>query len=117
MQKALCSAATRERHNQHTGALATGATRTPRTMQHRLGIVRKIGMNDEVEIGQIDAARGNVGCHADAGTTVAHCLQGVVAFGLAQFARQRNHGKAAIGEPACHMLHRFAGRAENDRVL
>ncbi len=114
VQKALCSAATRERYDQHTGAFATCTTRTTRTVQHRFGIVRKIGVNNEIEIGQIDTTCGNVGRHADAGAPIAHCLKRVIAFRLAQFARQCNHSETAIGKPACHVLH--ASRVEQKMI-
>ena len=74
-------------------------------------------MDDEVEIGQVDAARGDIGRHADPGAAVAHRLQRIGAFGLAELARQRHDRKAAIGEAAGQMADRLAGGAEDQRVL
>ncbi|OJH20072.1 hypothetical protein BLX88_04480 [Bacillus obstructivus] len=74
-------------------------------------------MDDEIQIGQVDAACGHVGGHANAGTAVTHGLQRIGALGLAEFARERNNGKAAIGQAAGQMLDRFAGRTEDDGVL
>ncbi len=117
LQQALGGAAARCRHDQYADALAPGASGAAAAMQKRLGIVRQVGVDNEVEIGQIDTARRNIGCNADTGTAIAHRLQGVGALGLAEFARKGNDGKAAIGQAAGQVLHRFAGRAENDGVL
>ena len=73
-------------------------------------------MDDKIEVGQVDAAGGDVGRDADAGPAIAHRLQRVGALGLAQFARQRDHGKAAVEQPARQMLDAVAGGAEHQRV-
>lgn len=65
-------------------------------MLHHLGIVRQLGMDDEVEPRQVDAARGDVGRDADPRPAVAKCLQRRVALVLAEFAGQRDGGEAAL---------------------
>ena len=47
-------------------------------MLHHLRIVRQIGVDDEIEVRQVDAARGDVGRDADAGAAVAQRLQRLV---------------------------------------
>ena len=58
-------------------------------------------MDDEAEIGQVEAARGDVGRDADAGAAVAQRLQRVGALVLGQLARQRDDGEAALEQVAC----------------
>ena len=53
-------------------------------MQQRFAVLGQVGMNDQIEFRQIDAARGDVGCHANTGPAVAHRLQGARALVLAQ---------------------------------
>ena len=57
-------------------------------------------MDDQAEIRQVDAARRDVGGDADAGAAVAQRLQGAVALGLGQLARQRHGGEAALRQAA-----------------
>ena len=82
--------------SKHADALAAGAAGAPAAMLKRLDVVRQIGVDDEAEIGQVDAARGDVGRHQHARAAVAQRLQGLVALVLAQFARQRHGGEAAL---------------------
>ena len=110
-------AAPMKRHDQRANALAASAARAAAPMQQRVGVGRQVGVNDKVEIRQVDAARRHVGRHADAGASVAHRLKRIGALGLAEFARERDHRKAAVPQSARQMLHRFARVAENDGVL
>jgi hypothetical protein len=73
------------RHDQYADALASSAARTARPMQQRIGIARNIGVDHQVEIGQIDAARRHVGRNAHPRAPIAHRLQGAGAFGLRHF--------------------------------
>ena len=79
------------------------------------GIVRQIGVDDETEIGQIDAARRDVGGDANPRAPVAQRLQRLVALVLAQFARQRHGGEAALAQHRFQMAHRLARVAEHQR--
>ncbi len=63
------------RHQQDADALAAGTAGTARTMLHHLRIVRQVGMNDEIEARQVDAARRDVGRNAHPGASVAQGLQ------------------------------------------
>ena len=42
-------------------------------LQH-FGVIGHIGVNDEIEIGQVDAARRHIGCDANPGAPVAQGL-------------------------------------------
>ncbi len=55
--------------------LLAGAPGAARAVLEDLGVVRQLGVDDEVEVGQVDAARGDVGRDADAGAAVAQRLQ------------------------------------------
>ena len=74
------------RHHQHTDALAAGAPGAAGPVQQRLLVGRQIGMDDEAEVGQVEAARGHVRRDADARTPVPDRLQRVVALLLRQLA-------------------------------
>ena len=54
------------------------------------GVVRQVGVDDQTEVGQVEAARGDVGGDADAGAAVAQGLQRVVALALRELARERH---------------------------
>ena len=73
-------------------------------------------MDDQFQIGQVDAAGGDVSGDADPCPSIAHCLQGMAALGLAQFARQRHHRERAVGQAGVQPVDRRAGVAENDGV-
>ena len=80
------------------------------------GVVRQIGVNDETEVRQIDAARRDVGRDADPRASVAQRLQRRGALVLRQFARQRDHGEAALQQRRLQMPHRVARVAEHQRA-
>ena len=73
------------RHQYDADALAAGAAGAAGAMLHHLGVVRQIGMNDEVEVRQIDAACRHVGSDADPRTSIAQRLQRLGALVLRQF--------------------------------
>ena len=50
-------------------------------LQH-FGVVGQVGMDDQAEAGQINAARRHVGGDTDLGAAVAQRLQRVIAFAL-----------------------------------
>ena len=85
-------------------------------MLHDFGVVRQVGVNDEVEVRQIDAARGDVGGDADAGASIAQRLQRLGAFVLRQFARQRDHGEAALQQRGLQMPDGISRVAEHQRA-
>ena len=106
-----------DRHDQRRDPLAPGTPRAPRAVQQPVGIGRQFGMHHQIEIGQVDATRRHVRGDADLRPPVAHRLQGMRAFGLAELARQRHHGKAAIGQPCCEPRDHRAGIGKDDGVL
>ncbi len=83
-------------------------------MLHHLGIVGQIRIDDETEIGQVDAARRHVGGDADPRMSIAQRLQRRRALVLGQLTRERDHGEAALQERALQMAHRMARVAEHD---
>ena len=66
--------------------LRPGAPGAAAAVLQRLAVARQFGMHDQAEIGQVDAARGDVGRDADLRAAVAQRLQGAVALGLGQLA-------------------------------
>ncbi len=83
-------------------------------MLEHLGIVRQFGMDDEAEVRQVDAAGGDVGRDADPGAPVAQRLERMVALVLAEFARQRDCGEAALEQDRQQVPDGLAGVAEDD---
>ena len=96
-EQPLGAAAAPERRQNGADALPAGAAGAPAPMLKRLDVVGQIGVNDDADIGQIDAPRGDVGRHQHARAAVAQRLHRLIALMLAQFARKRHGGKAALG--------------------
>jgi hypothetical protein len=105
-----------DRGRQHRDALLAGAAGAAGAVLQRLGVARQLDMDDERQVGQVDAARGDVGRDADPGAAVAQRLQRLVALVLAVLARQRDDAKprsVRLLEPADIV----AGGAEQQRAL
>jgi len=107
--------APRRRHQQAGDALAAGPPGAARAVLEHLAVVRQIGVDDQIEIGQIDAARRHVGRHAHPSPAVAQRLQRLIAFVLAEFAGERHRLEAAFDERRQDVAHRLAGVGEDDR--
>jgi hypothetical protein len=84
--------------DQHRDALAPGPAGAAGAVLQRLGVARQLDMDDEREIGQVDAAGGDVGRDAAPGRAVAQRLQRLVALVLAMLARQSDGAEAALGQ-------------------
>jgi hypothetical protein len=82
-------------------------------MLQGFGIVRQIGVNDQVETRQVDPAGRDVGGYADAGAAIAQGLQGVIAFFLAEFTGEGDGREAALQQRRMQTAHTFAGVAEH----
>ena len=74
---------------------------------------RQFGVDDETEVGQVQAAGGDVGGHAGPRMAVAQGLQGVGSLLLAQFARQLHRREASLAQGAVQVAHRLARGAED----
>ena len=114
-QHHLDPAAARIGHDQHGGALLARAPGAARTVLEHFGIARQFDVDHQAERGDIDAARGDIGGHADPRPLVAQGLQRMVALVLAVLARQRHRGKAAFDQPGMEMADIVARRAEQHR--
>jgi hypothetical protein len=99
-QQALGLTAPGMRHQQNADTLAAGPAGAAAAMQKLFAPLGQVGMDDEAEVGQVDAAGGNVGGHAHPRPPVAQRLQRMRALRLAEFARQGHHGKAALEQLA-----------------
>ena len=113
-QHVFHAAAAERGHQQHAHALAPGAPGAPAAVLQAFRVIGQVGMDDEAEIGQVDAARGDVGGDTDARATVAQRLQRVIAFALAQFARQRDGGELPLLQRGVQVAHRLPRVAEHD---
>ena len=95
-QKHLRASMARRRRQQGADPLASGASRAPAAMLQRLRVIGQFGVDDEAEIGQVDAARGDIGGHANLRPSVPQRLHRLVALMLTQFARQQHRRKAPL---------------------
>ncbi len=113
-QKALDAAAGTRGDQQGADALAARAACAARAVQQGGRIAWQVGVDDEAEVLEIQAAGGDVGRDTDAGTSIAQGLERVAAFLLAQFPRQGDNREAAIAHAADQLVDGGAGRAEHD---
>ena len=116
IQQQLRAPPSRRRHQQDADTLAAGPAGAAGAMLHDLSVIRKIGVNDEIEVRQIDAAGRHVGGDADASASVAQGLQRLGAFVLRQFARERDHGEPALQQCRLQMPDRLSGIAKHQRA-
>ncbi len=84
-------------------------------MLHHLRVIGQLGMDDERQPRQVDAARGDVGRDADPRPAVAQRLQCRIALALAEFAGQGHGREAALQQDRLEMAHGVAGVAEHQR--
>ena len=77
--------------------------------------VRQIGVDHQAEIRQIDAARGDVGRHADPRAAVPDRLKRGGAVMLAEFAGQSDRLETALQQAGMQMAHAVARGAEHER--
>ena len=96
MQHALDVHARRLRYEHDRDALLAGAPGAPAAMDEHLLVLRQVGVDHEPEVGQVEAARGDIGRDAHARTPIAQRLQRLVALALAELARQRGDRESAL---------------------
>ena len=106
----------RARNQKDADAFAPSTSRAAAAMLQHLGVVGQIGVNHETEIGQIDAARSDIGRHAHARATVAQRLQCMIALALAQLAGERHGGEATFAQDRFQVPHRLARAAKHQRA-
>ena len=102
VQQHFGAALARRRHQNDADALAARAAGAAGAMLHDFRIVRNIGVDDEIEVRQVDAARGDVGRHADAGAAVAQRLQrhGFARSGSVRPTARPRRSRAPAASPA-----------------
>ena len=71
-------------------------------------------MDDEAEVGKVEAAGRDVSGDADLGVAVAQGLQRIVAFALAHFAGEADSVETALAQGGVEVAHGFAGGAEDE---
>src|SRR3546814_13006224 len=76
-------------------------------------VARKVGVNDEAQIGQINTARCHVRRHAYTRTAVPQSLHGMIALILAMLARKRDSIEPALNKAGMQAPNAFARRAED----
>ena len=105
------------RDDQRRDTFTARATCPARAVQQAFGVGRQIGMDDKVQVRQVDTACGHIGGHTNPRTSVAHRLKRVGAFGLAQFARQRHNRQTTVRQTRCQVVHLRACVGKDDRAF
>ena len=86
-------------------------------MQQGFAVARQIGVDHQFQPRQVKATCRDIGGDTDPGAAIAHRLQRVSAFVLAQLPRQRHHGKTTVVEPRHQVVDGGAGRTEHQRIF
>ncbi len=115
LEDALGDRAAVKRGEDDAGALAPCPAGASRTVQQGFGIHRQVGMDDQIEIGQIDTARGDVGGDQHVHVALAEGLERLLAGDLAQVAVHRADLEAALGELVGDLLRGALGAGEDHR--
>ena len=103
-------------HQGDDGALVAGARRTARAVQVGLVLDRRVGVDDERHVVDVDAARGDVGRDQRGGGAGVERLHVAGARVLRQVAVQLDAGHAALVELAGERLGAVLGAREDDRA-
>ena len=110
----LGAAALGVRDEEDGHALLAGAAGAARAVEQGRLVGRQVGVDDEAEVGQVEAAGGDVGGDADLGVAVAQGLQRIVAFALVHFAGEADGVEAALAQGGVEVAHGFARGAEDE---
>ena len=113
LDQAFCHAAAGDGDDEERGALAPGAAGAAGAVLQGFRVAREVGMDDQGEFRQVDAAGGDVGGDADAGAAIAQVLQRTGALGLGHFAGEGDGGEAALHQIAVQAGDGGAGGAEH----
>ena len=115
-EQPLGGAALGVRDHHDRDALLARTTRATAAVQQAGGVGRQVGVNDQAEVGQIEAPGGDVGGDAGPRMTIPQRLQRVGAFLLREFTGQLDGGEAAFAQRAVQVTDPFAGGAEDQRA-
>ena len=116
LEHLLRAAALGVRHQQDGNALLAGAARAARTVKQRRLVAGNVGVDDEAEVGQVEATGSDVGGDADLRVAIAQRLQRIIALALAHLAGQTDSMEAALAQAGVEMANGFARVAEHKRA-
>ena len=114
VQQPLGLAALGDRGDQHRRTLAAGAAGAAAAVDERVGVQGQIGVHDQIDVGQVQAARGHVGRDQHLRVAAPQLLEGAIALGLRAFAGDGGGREAAGGQRFVHLGDTLARRAEDD---
>ncbi len=103
-----------EGHEDDGGAFVAGAAGAAAAVHEGGGVDGGIGVDDEANAREVDAAGGDVGAHQHAGAAVAHALQRALSFALRQLTAQGASEEAALDEASGEARRAFARLAEHE---
>ena len=101
-------------NQQDRDTLSPRPPRPARAVEHALDIGRDLGVDDQAQVGQVEAARGHVSRDADPGMAPAQGLEGLGPQVLGQLARQAHHRETPLAQGGSQVLHPLAGVGEDE---
>ncbi|KOT24528.1 DEAD/DEAH box helicase domain protein [Burkholderia mallei] len=104
-------------HEAHRGAGAARAAGAADPVHVVLGELRQVVVEHVRDAGDVDPARGDVGCDEHAHAALAQRADRAVARALRQVAVQRGRLEAGVGEAAGELVGVDLGRGEDDRLI
>ena len=104
------------RRQQHRLALPPGPASPAAAVLQRRGVLRQVGVEHQLDAGQVEAARRHVGGHQHAGPPVTQRLQGPQPFRLGQLARDGHGLEAALAQRGGGVRDQVAPGAEDQRA-
>ena len=96
-------------NQQDRDTLAPRPPRPTRPVEHALDIGRDFGVDDQAQVGQVEAARGHVSRDADPGMAPAQGLEGLGPQVLGQLTRQAHHRETPFAQGGRQVLHPLSG--------
>ncbi len=102
------------RDDQHADALASRPAGASRAVLQHLVVGGQVGVDDQVQVRDVDPARGDVGGHADARAAVPQRLERMSSFVLGQLARQRDRVESPFHQAGVEPSHRLPRAAEDE---
>ena len=104
-------------HEGERPAFLAGAARTANAMDVVGGLLGNIEVDDVAHIGNVDAAREDVGCHENLDAAVTECREGALALALAAIAVDGLARKAAARKATHAGVGAALGAHEHDHAL
>ena len=105
------------RTKQNAPPLPTGAARATTAMGIGFGFSGDIGMDDDVDLRDVDPARRHIGCDQYPDRAALEGFERLGALGLRQLSTEGKRGEAILGEFSCQLGRIEPASDEDQRPL